>query len=106
MHVTVGAPGSALLLNPSGTITTPTPAYTWQAVADATWYSLWVTDSTGTRLQQWYEAGAVGCGGGTGTCSVTPPSVLAPGSATWWVQTWNSAGYGPWSSGRGFTVGP
>ncbi|MEE9322377.1 MAG: hypothetical protein V3U76_18195 [Granulosicoccus sp.] len=29
---------------------------------------------------------------------------LSNGSAHWWVRTWNSSGYGPWSNARAFNV--
>jgi hypothetical protein len=29
---------------------------------------------------------------------------LAQGSCQWWIQTWNDAGYGPWSDGMSFAV--
>jgi hypothetical protein len=35
---------------------------------------------------------------------VTPSTALAAGAATWWIQTYNSAGTGAWSSGKAFTV--
>jgi hypothetical protein len=35
---------------------------------------------------------------------VTNATTLPVGTNTWWVQTWNSAGYGPWSSGLTFTI--
>jgi hypothetical protein len=63
-----------------------------------------VDDSTGNRIQQWYTAAAAGCGAGTGTCSVTPPTALNSGVGQWWIQTWNDSGYGPWSSATLFTV--
>ena len=91
------------LTAPTGTVG-GTPTYTWGAVPNATWYYLWVNDSTGNKILQWYEATTAGCGAGTGTCSVTPPTALAPGAGTWWVQTWSPAGYGPWSAGMAITV--
>ncbi len=91
-------PGIATLYSPSGTITDSTPTYTWNAVANSTWYYLWVNDSTGNRIKTWYTAASAGCASGTGTCSVTPGTTLATGNATWWIQTWNSYGSGPWSS--------
>ncbi len=98
-------PSAAMPVSPSGAIGTATPAYTWTAVPTATWYFLWVNDATGSgKVKQWYEASSAGCAGGTGACSTTPGNVLAPGAATWWVQTWNAAGYGPWSSGLNFAV--
>jgi hypothetical protein len=98
-------PSAATLVSPSGTITDTTPTYTWNAVSDATWYQLYVNDSTGNKIQKWYKASEVGCASGTGTCSVTPTTEVK-GSCQWWVQTYNAAGYGPWSAPLSFTVSP
>ena len=98
--------GAATLLSPSGTISTSTPAYSWNAVPGSTWYYLYVNDSTGTRITTWYSASQAGCAGGTGTCSIEPGTVLAPGSATWWVQSYGASGNGPWSNSMSFTVPP
>ena len=48
-------------------------------------------------MSQWYTAAQAGCGSGTGTCSVTPNTILAAGAASWRVRTWNSNGYGLYS---------
>ncbi|MGH3659835.1 MAG: hypothetical protein ACRDUA_24610, partial [Micromonosporaceae bacterium] len=102
---TVSPPAAATLVAPTGSISTATPTYTWNAVPTATQYYLWVNDTSGNgRIRIWYTAAAVGCAGGTGTCSVTPSVSLASGAAMWWIQTWNDAGYGPWSAGLAFTV--
>ena len=45
----------------------------------STWYYLWVEDSTGGAIKQWYTAAEAGCAGGTGTCSVTPDTAVAAG---------------------------
>jgi hypothetical protein len=93
------------LIAPAGPIGTARPTYTWNAVASATSYLLWVNDSMGpAKIAQWLGPTTVGCGPGTGTCSFTPSTTLAPGAARWWVQTWNPAGYGPWSAPLDFTV--
>jgi hypothetical protein len=98
-------PAAAIPGEPSGTITDTTPTYTWNQVACATWYYLWVNNASGTPvIKQWYTAAQAGCASGTGACAVTPSTTLANGNHTWWIQTWNSYGYGPWSSGRSFTV--
>jgi len=97
-------PGAATLVSPSGAIYSKRPTYTWNAVPNATWYYLWVSDSTGTKVTTWYTAAQAGCASGTGTCSVNPSVTLATGAAQWWIQTWNDNGYGPWSSGMAFTV--
>ena len=99
-------PGQATLSSPSGTITIPTPTYIWNAVPCSSWYYLWVNDSTGTRVQQWYTAAQAGCASGTGTCSTTPSLSLANGSVQWWIQTWDDAGHGPWSSAKNFSISP
>jgi hypothetical protein len=97
-------PGATTLVSPSGTITDITPAYTWNAESNSTWYYLWVNDSTGNRITQWYTADQAGCAGGTGQCSVTPSIELAEGNGTWWIQTWNYNGYGPWSDAKNFSL--
>ena len=51
MKFNVSPPGAATLISPSGTITTIVPTYTWNAVSDATWYQLYVNDSTGNKIQ-------------------------------------------------------
>jgi hypothetical protein len=99
-----GLPGKATLVSPSGVINTNTPTYTWNAVSSSTFYYLWVEDSTGGAIKQWYTASDAGCAGGTGTCSVTPATAVAAGSDKWWIQTWNAVGYGPWSTGMAFTA--
>jgi hypothetical protein len=67
-------------------------------------YYLWVTDSGGVRIQQWYTASEAGCASGTGICSIVLTPTLIPGTSHWWVQPWNSSvGHGPWGSGKSFS---
>ena len=98
-----GTPGPTTLISPTGIITDNTPTYSWNSVSGSTWYYLWVNDSTGNKIKQWYTAVQAGCATG-GTCSVTPGTALADGTGKWWVQTWNSNGYGLWSNEMVFTV--
>jgi hypothetical protein len=35
---------------------------------------------------------------------ITLSEGLAVGDTTWWIQTWNPDGFGPWSDGMTFTV--
>jgi hypothetical protein len=107
MNFTISPPGAATLMSPSGQINDTTPTYNWNAVSGATWYQLYVNDSTGKKkIQQWYKASEVGCASGAGTCSVTPTTEVM-GSCKWWVQTYGSVGFGPWSlPGMTFTVIP
>ena len=97
-------PPATTLVSPNGTISATTPTYTWNAVSTSTWYLLQVNGPSGTVVYQWYTAAAVGCGSGTGTCSIAPSTTLANGAYTFWVLTYNSAGDGTWSSGMAFTV--
>ncbi len=90
------------LIAPSGIIESATPTYTWNKVSAATWYYLWVEDPSGTPvIQTWYPASVCGAT----TCSVTPAVPVSGGTYKWWVQTWNSNGYGPWSSPLSFVPG-
>jgi hypothetical protein len=104
MPFTVTCLEAPILLSPSGTTTSSTPTYTWGAVSGATWYQLVVTDSTGTKILQWYTSSAAGCASGTGNCSVTPTTALAAGTAEWKVETYGNCGFGPWSDPMSFTV--
>jgi hypothetical protein len=103
-RVTPEMPGKATLNSPSGEISTTTPTYNWNAVSNSSWYYLWVNDTTGTKIKRWYSAAEAGCSGGAGTCSAMPGTVLAHGSATWWILTWNASGYGPWSDPLSFFI--
>src|SRR6059036_4280981 len=62
-------PPAATLVAPSGSIATKTPTFSWNAVALATQYLLWVDDSSGGRVRATYTAAQVGCESGLGTCS-------------------------------------
>jgi hypothetical protein len=104
MDFSLAAPGKATLTSPSGSAVTNIPTYSWSAVSGSTWYYLWVNGPSGTVIQQWYTAEQAGCPLGTGSCSVTPSGTLGPGAHRWWVQTWNSVGYGLWSDPMDFTV--
>jgi lysyl endopeptidase len=99
-------PLAPVTIAPSGTITNPTPPFSWNAAATATWYHLWVDGAGGNLLRQWYTAAQAGCPSGTGVCTITPAITLPPGAGAFWVQANNSAGTGPWSSARGFTLAP
>lgn len=101
-----GPPGAATLISPSGSGHTNPVDFTWQAVADSTWYYLWVnkglTGSTNAH-KKWYTAEQAGCAGG-GTCTISAPVNLLHGDYRWWIQTWNPAGHGPWSEATMFSV--
>jgi subtilisin-like proprotein convertase family protein len=96
-------PGPATPISPAGLIDDNTPTYTWYAVDSATWYYLMVEErASGDKFTRWVEASG-SCV--AGVCSFTQPSALNNGEHIWWVQTYNDAGYGPWSTGLEFWVG-
>ena len=102
-EVSTTVPGAATLTSPQGTSNTVEPTFTWAPVSGASQYYLWVQETGGAiQVQTWYPASAV-CS--AATCSTTPAKQLLQGrSYTWWVQTWNNVGYGPWSAAATFTV--
>jgi hypothetical protein len=94
-------PAAPTLISPSGATSTTMPSYSWNAVSTATDYYLWVDGPSGNVLKQWYVSSSV-CSGST--CSVTPNVTLGSGGHTWWVQARNSAGTGPWSAPKLFSL--
>jgi peptidyl-Lys metalloendopeptidase len=89
------------------TVNTGTPTYTWNAVAQAEQYYLYVYNGGTQRVGQSFTAAAAGCGAGTGTCSVTPGISLTAGAAVWRVAIQTAAlGQGPWSADGTFTANP
>ena len=100
-----GPPAVPVTVSPSGTITTATPTYTWNASAGATSYYLLAQNTAGVAVSTSVTATAAGCGAGNGTCSVTPSAAL-PGGATynWFVNATNSAGTSAWSAATTINV--
>jgi hypothetical protein len=96
-------PLAPTLIGPSGS-GTATPTFTWNAVGNATSYTLY-TNVGGVENYATYDAAAA-CS--TGVCSVTPGAPLAPFSAGsnvyWVVRGGNAAGNGPWSANKTFKV--
>ena len=87
--------GATTLLAPAGTATSASPVFTWSAVSGVTWYQVWIGRNGAFYNSTWVE----------GANTWTPTSSLPQaGQYEWWVQTWNSDGYGPWSGPAYFTV--
>jgi hypothetical protein len=98
------APPATTLVEPFAQTATPSPTFQWNALDTSTWYQLYVSKGSSTFAQKWYRASAVGCGSGTGVCSIQLSSPLGGGAYRFWVQTWNSNGPGPWSAPSDFTI--
>ena len=97
---TATPPGMVTLISPNGVSSNP-PSFQWNKDANATWYYLWISNASENLFRQWYQASAI-CN--ATTCTVAAPISLTTGSYRWWVQTWNPAGYGPWSSPMDFSL--
>jgi hypothetical protein len=94
--VAATAPAGATQVAPTGAAASATPTYTWNRVAGASWYYLWV-NAVGQEplVKIWYRAEDV-CG--TTTCTAAPAVNLAAGPTyEYWLQTFNDAAYGPWT---------
>jgi serine protease len=98
-------PGAATLVSPNGNSGLNNPTYTWNAVRGATWYYLWVDGPAGNIYKKWYTSATANCNATTCSLSNVTPGLTA-GTYTWWIQTWNEAGYGPWSSEMTFNPLP
>ena len=84
---------------PTGTDSDTTPTFTWNAVADADSYELWVYHQNTNTHQIVYEAGLT-------QTSFTPSSALPEGTYTFWVRAHTSGGESSvWSGGLGFSIG-
>jgi len=85
-------PAAAQLLTPADkeVVDRSNPRSSWESgVPAATWYRLWIERNGVPYVDTW-------------TQETSWRSVLLGGSYTWWIQTWNPSGYGPWSKGRNF----
>jgi len=87
--------------SPIGTVTTESPTFSWNDVAGADWYYLWVSGDGFHVLDRWMSAGSI-CSGGI---CIVHPSSFANGNYQYWLQAWSSIhGYGAWSPAYAFTV--
>jgi hypothetical protein len=118
LAATVALPATALLrgaapeaapagapdpISPRGSVRTAAPLFIWREIPGATWYQVWLADSTGRTLRWWVEAERVA--GRDDQRSTTAPEALPAGEATWWVRAWSAErGSGPWSAARRFSV--
>lgn len=92
------------LVAPSGQIANSTPAFSWNASAYATDYTLRITTSTSTVIVK-MAANSVGCPAGSGTCLVKPASALPSNVVhNWSVMASNASGSSPYSAVKSFQV--
>ncbi|MDA3790496.1 MAG: carboxypeptidase-like regulatory domain-containing protein, partial [Desulfobacula sp.] len=91
----------AVLTSPAETTIDLKPVFAWDKDSHATWYQLFIWDSSENRIHaQWYESSNV-CSGVS--CSVTLETELSNDNYEWFVKSWNDYG-SLWSDGMAFTV--
>jgi len=108
LDFTVGSiPPATTLISPTGGGIAATPNYTFNAVAGATGYSvfLWNYTTQAGGATRWYTAAEAGCPTGTGTCTIAQATPLAAGPYAWYARAQNATGDGPWSALLDFSVG-
>ncbi len=94
LPASAAAPGKATLLTPRGIVAdTRRPLFTWDAVTGAEWYLVWVGRNGSGYDQKWVS-----------DANWTPPEPLPGGDYSWYVHTWGSGIYGPWSDGADFSI--
>jgi hypothetical protein len=97
--------GAATLVAPAETlVNTARPLYQWNAAPGSSWYRFYLHGTAGTVSDSWYSASNLGCGAGSGTCSLDPGFNLQDGIYSWWIMSWNYVKAGPWSTRSDFTV--
>jgi hypothetical protein len=100
--VTLVPPAQPLTESPEGTLYSDLPTYAWKPVSNTVEYYLWINGPLGNVFKQFYPVTGTLCT--STTCSIKPALVLKSGPHVWWLQPSNSAGDGPWSAGKNFTV--
>jgi large repetitive protein len=90
-NVALDTPGTPTPASPLTTTNTKTPTYSWAATTNSTHYTLTITDSSSTILEQQYSLSDLDCADGVGTCSITPSPTLVDGTSySWTLLPYNS----------------
>lgn len=92
-------PGIITKTAPIGTITDPTPDFSWQKDANSIWYHVVITTPSGSALYDLWYADSTVCTGGN--CSISSPGTFV-GAFKWYVHGWGPGGSGPWGSPTDF----
>ncbi len=103
-----GAPGAVEIVEPTDEVCGDQAALAWdrETVAGTgcgNWFRVQIDGPRGTPLDRWFSEGDVCDRSG---CQTVAPVSLKEGSHSIRIQTRNTAGYGPWSAERAFTVVP
>ncbi len=102
LDYTVSAPGAAEPISPNSTMLIRTPTFTWVPGINSTRYLIRIkTGANDIVFEKWLDAMDV-CT--ADLCTYLVDKSLDNGEYTWQLQTWNTSGYGPWSSVVQFSV--
>jgi len=109
--ITVNAPGAnsppntPTPVSPSGTVTTTTPTYSWNASQGSQTYELLVQNTQGVAVDVIVSASQANCDLGNGTCSFRPATALRDDTMyNWFVKASNQNGDSAWSSPMAIAV--
>ena len=92
------------ITGPSGTLNTAYPTFSWNAIATASYYDVWVNDNT-TGQSAVLRAPLSGSQLVRGTVWTSPAELNHGHSYTWWVRAMTAAGAASsWSNGASFSV--
>lgn len=102
------APGQPSFLSPSPgtTINTYTPTLLWITSGQTEWQQIWLgVAGSAPDLDTGYYSTELGCATGAVCALEIPPNTLANNTTyTWYVRSWNSIGFGPWTGSGTFTT--
>ncbi len=82
-------------VSPAGVLTSGTPAFQWNALADAEMYTLAISDSRGNGYSYEIDPMRAGCQTGNGTCTATPDLAYYDNDLTWRVKSTVNGSDGP-----------
>lgn len=86
---------------PTGVATTSNPTYTWNKLAGASWYQLFIVGPNGFSIDETVNGSICGAS----ACSTTLSKLLAAnGTHSWFMRAWSPDGYGPWTNGLSFNL--
>jgi len=102
LDYTVSAPGAAEPISPNSTMLIRTPTFTWVPGINSTRYLIRIkTGANDIVFEKWLDAMDV-CT--ADLCTYLLDKSLDNGEYSWQLQTWNTSGYGPWSSVVQFSI--
>jgi|GEM_PF-3939263 len=102
LDYSVSGPGAAEPMSPNSTMLIRSPIFTWVPGINSTRYLIRIkTGANDIVFEKWLDAMDV-CT--ADLCTYLFDNSLDNGEYSWQLQTWNTSGYGPWSSVVQFSI--